>query len=435
MSIRKPTPGFQQGTSNWIGTSEQWQDQRKDTVRVDYRIGDKTNLAVRATHIPFHFNTVLGSTRFVELWSRPNRTAVATAQRVTLSATFLNEFTVSASSDGLGEANSDPDCGARCRRSTYGVSYPFLFPADSKFDPEKLPTLSINGLSTLDNGPYPGYWSGFTYAVSNNMTKVVNTHTLKWGIFVERSGQDDQIHATTASAPATNNQNGAFRFLDTGHPQATGLAMANVLLGNFNDYSEFGAKPKTPFVGTAVRLVRAGQLEERARSSRWKRVFAIRIWQPWHSKWNTLSMFHPDFYDPAQAAVVDPAGGFIVSGDRYNGIVLPGDAPTRRGAEPTFRFFEDFTSCITDCRQGSRRLTRTGFPAAGGPRLQHRPEDDRSRRRRQVLQSNRHQPRSGARWAAAVHGAVHGHQRQRGCARRRAAAGCSPLPSPRRRPR
>ena len=159
---------------------------------------------------------------------------------------------MSASSDGLGEANSDPDCGARCRRSTYGVSYPFLFPADSKFDSEKLPTLSINGLSTLDNGPYPGYWSGFTYAISNSMTKVVKRHTLKWGIFVERSGQDDQIHATTASAPATNNQNGAFRFQDTGHPQATGLAMANALLGNFNDYSEFGAKPLTPFVGTAL---------------------------------------------------------------------------------------------------------------------------------------------------------------------------------------
>ena len=332
--------GFQQGTANWIGTSEQWQDQRKDTIRVDYRIGDKTNLAVRATHIPFHFNTVLGSTRFVELWSRPNRTAVATVNS-TLSATFLNEFTVSASSDGLGEANSDPDCGARCRRSTYGVSYPFLFPADSKFDPEKLPTLSINGLSTLDNGPYPGYWSGFTYAISNSMTKVVKTHTLKWGIFVERSGQDDQIHATTASAPATNNQNGAFRFQDTGHPQATGLAMANALLGNFNDYSEFGAKPLTPFVGTALdwfvqdswKMSQKLTLEAGLRHS---------IWQPWHSKWNTISMFHPDFYDPAQAAVVDPAGGFIVSGNRYNGVVLPGDGPTEE-ALSNFPFLRDFT--------------------------------------------------------------------------------------------
>jgi hypothetical protein len=321
----EPIPGFLQGTANWIGTFEQWQNQRKDTIRIDYRIGDKTNLAFRATHIPFRFNTVNGSTRFDELWSRPNRTAVVTVTS-TLSPTFLNEFTLSASSDGLGETNPDPACGARCLRSTYGVNYPFLFSADSKFDPEKLPTLTINGLSTLDNGPYPGFWAGYTYAISNNMTKVVSTHTIKWGFFLERSGQNDEIHATTASAPATNNQNGAFRFLDAGHPQATGLAMANALLGNFNDYSEFGAKPMTPFVGTGLDWFvqdswKAGTkltLEAGLRHS---------IWQPWHSKWNTISMFDPDYYDPAQAAVVDPGGGFIVSGTQYNGVVLPGDEP------------------------------------------------------------------------------------------------------------
>jgi hypothetical protein len=335
----EPVPGFLQGTANWIDTFEAWQNQRKDTVRIDYRLSDNTNLAVRATHIPFRFNTILGSTRFDELWSRPNRTAVLTVTS-TLSSTLLNEFTVSASSDGLGETNPDPACGARCLRSTYGVSYPFLFPADSKFDPEKLPTLSVTGLSTLDNGPYPGYWAGYTFAVSNNMTKVVRAHTLKWGIFIERSGQRDEIHATTASAPATNNQNGAFRFLDTGHPLATGLAMANALLGNFNDYSEFGAKPMTPFVGTGLDWFvqdswKAGPrltLEAGLRHS---------IWQPWHSKWNTISMFHPGYYDPAQAAVVDPVGGFIVSGDRYNGVVLPGDEPLE-SAISRFPFLDDF---------------------------------------------------------------------------------------------
>ena len=48
------------------------------------------------------------------------------------------------------------------------------------------------------------------------------------------------------------------------------------------------------------------------------------IWPPWHSRWNSLAEFLPAFYDPAKAPVVDRAGGFIVSGDPYNGIVLPG---------------------------------------------------------------------------------------------------------------
>lgn len=336
----EPVPGFLQGTANWIGTFDSWQNQRKDTVRIDYRLNDRTNLAFRGTHIPFRFNSIVSSTRFDELWSRPNRTAVVTVTS-TLSPTFLNDFTVSASSDGLGEANADPACGMRCRRSTYGVAYPFLFPEDTKFDPEKLPTITITGLSTLNNGPYPGFWAGYTYAVSNNMTKVVSSHTLKWGVFLERSGQNDQIHATTASAPATNNQNGAFRFFDTGHPQATGLAMANALLGHFNDYSEFGAKPMTPFVGTAFdwfvqdswKASPKLTLEAGVRHS---------IWQPWHSRWNTISMFHPGFYDPAQAPTVDRAGGFIVSGNRYNGVVLPGDGPLE-SAVSRFPFLRDFT--------------------------------------------------------------------------------------------
>jgi Carboxypeptidase regulatory-like domain len=336
----EPTPGFLQGTLNHIATYPTWQNQRKDTGRIDYRISDQHSLAFRVTHIPYTFNGIGGSTRFDELNSRPNRTAVGTLT-TTLSSTFINELTISGSSDGYGVITNDPDCGARCKRSTYGVSYPFLFPLEGKLDPEKLPSLTVTGLSGLDMGPYPGYWSGYTYVINNNMTKVIGTHTVKWGGTLERSGQDDQIQGTTASAPATNNQNGAFRFLDAGHPQATGLSIANVLLGNFNDYSEFGAKPNTPFVAT---MFDAFVQDSWKASPRLTLEVGVRYsrWPAWRSKLNTLSMFHPDFYDPARAAIVDRAGGFIVSGDRYNGIVMPGDAPLD-DALTEFPFLRNFT--------------------------------------------------------------------------------------------
>src|SRR5213079_377886 len=103
-----------------------------------------------------------------------------------------------------------------------------------------------------DHGPSPGTWSGFVYAWANNTTKVINNHTIKFGVFIERSGQNDHIQFTTASAPATINENGSFRFLDMGNPRTSGLAIANALLGNFNDYAELGGKPITPWVATAV---------------------------------------------------------------------------------------------------------------------------------------------------------------------------------------
>ena len=52
------------------------------------------------------------------------------------------------------------------------------------------------------------------------------------------------------------------------------------------------------------------------------------LWQPWGTKNQAMASFQSQFYDPATAPVIDRAGGFVVSGDRFNGMVLPGDAPT-----------------------------------------------------------------------------------------------------------
>ncbi|HXN23046.1 MAG TPA: carboxypeptidase regulatory-like domain-containing protein [Candidatus Dormibacteraeota bacterium] len=320
----QPTPGFQQGSDNWIGTEHAWSDLRKDTIKIDYLASERHRISFRATHIPWRFDDPLvGLTRMQELWSRPNSTGVISLTS-TISPTLINEFTFSANSDGKGTIFEDPACGARCRRSTYSIKYPFLFPG-TKWFPEKLPTIRMDGLSTLDAGPYPGTWAGFVYAWANNTTKIVKNHMVKWGIFIERSGQNDVIQLTTATPPATNNQNGAFRFFDS-RSGGTGLGLGNAALGLFNDYSEFGTKPETPWVATGVDLF----IQDNWKATKKLTVEAgVRwaYWPPWHSRWGSIAMFDPDFYDPAKAAVVDPKAGFIVSGDPFNGIVLPGNGP------------------------------------------------------------------------------------------------------------
>jgi hypothetical protein len=316
-----PVPGFQQGAANWIGAYPNWSDTRKDTFKIDYMISDKHRLSFRGTHIPWHFNGPFEGTfgLFQSLWSRPNRTG-ALSLTSTISPTLINEFTVSANSDGLGSIYFDPSCGARCMRSTYGIDYPFIYPGTKWFG-EKIPSITVTGLTTIDNGPYPGTWSGFVYAWANNTTKIIGNHTMKWGVFLEHSGQNDHIQFTTASAPATVNENGAFRFLDGG---VTGFGIGNVLLGRFSDYSELGGKPITPWVATAVDLFVQDSWKA-TRSLTLEYGVRYSLWPPWHSRWNSLAEFDPRFYDPSKAAVVDPVGGFIVSGDPYNGIVLPGN--------------------------------------------------------------------------------------------------------------
>ena len=315
-----PTPGFLQGTSNYIVTYPHFSDTRKDTVKVDYMITEKQHLSFRGTHIPWTFDGPFEGTLgvFQSSWSRPNRTG-ALSLTSTLSPTLINEFTLSANSDGLGSIYANPGCGPRCDRSTYGINYPFIFPG-TKWFPEKLPSLTINGLTTVDNGPYPGTWSGFVYAWANNTTKIIGNHTLKFGVFIEHSGQNDHIQFTTASAPATVNENGSFRFLDG---SVTGYGIGNALLGSFSDYSELGGKPITPWVATSFDWFAQDSWKVNKKLTV---EYGVRhsIWPPWHSRWGSLAEFLPQFYDSSKAPVLDPKGGFITSGDPYDGIVLPG---------------------------------------------------------------------------------------------------------------
>ncbi|PYU96922.1 MAG: TonB-dependent receptor, partial [Acidobacteria bacterium] len=90
-----------------------------------------------------------------------------------------------------------------------------------------------------------------------------------------------------------------------------------------NEYAELGGKPITPWVATAFDWFAQDSWKAAAKLTIEAGV-RHSIWPPWHSRWNSLAMFHPDFYNPNKAAVVDRTGGFIVSGDPYNGIVFPG---------------------------------------------------------------------------------------------------------------
>ncbi|MDQ2841108.1 MAG: Plug and carboxypeptidase regulatory-like domain-containing protein [Acidobacteriota bacterium] len=325
-----PTPGFQRGSANWIQTFPVFSNVEKTTFKVDYYLNDKNHLYVRGTLIPWHFDNPLEGTLglFESLWSRPNRTGIVDLT-TSFSPTLLNDFSVSANSDGKGSIDENPACGAYCQRGTYGITYPYLYPGTKLF-PQKLPTMAITGLTTVDTGPYPGFWSGFVEDYTDNVTKIKGNHTLMFGATFEHAGQNDLIQLTTASPPQTNNQNGAFQFLDTGMANTSGLGIANALLGNFNNYSEFGTKPETPWAANSLDIFAQDVWQV---TPKLNLHYGLRysIWPSWGSTNGTIAQFEPQFYNPAQAAAVSPTTGFITSGSPYNGIVLPGSGPTQDG--------------------------------------------------------------------------------------------------------
>jgi len=332
-----PTPGFLQGTNNWIGTPATFDDTRKDSIKIDFVPVNNHRIAVRHTWAPHVWSDPESAQAFSSIWNYPGRTMAATWTG-TLSSSLINEFTFSYGSTKpakfFGQRNCDycpggTDLVPYPTRSSIGLNYPFLFPG-TKLDTEKLSNLAIQSFSTLTLNQYPGNWYDFVFLWSDSVTKIKGNHTFKGGASVERSGMKDQIQLSAASAPATTNQNGSFRFTDTTRTDGSGNAMANALLGLFDDYTEFGTKPLTNFIGMGYDFY-AQDSWKATRKLTLELGLRMSLWQQWRDENNAIASFQSEFYNPANAVTIDRANGSIVpgAGDPYNGIVLPGDSATQ----------------------------------------------------------------------------------------------------------
>ncbi len=319
-----PTPGFRQGSANAILSSPNPQDQRKDNLRLDYRLNANNQFTYRYSRYNWvAVDAFRGGMTFARTdWDRPNQTQTA-SWTSTIKNNLINEFSYTFSKDDV-FINVFTEDGVY-QRSRYGINYPYIFQEKEILD--KVPTVQIAGFSTIDGGPYPSSSSGPIHTVSNVTTMVKGRHTLKAGVSFEYSGEDDFDQINVSATPGgTNNQNGLFAFLDSRGATAggTGLAVANTALGAFSDYAELGQRNFTQWRSLATDVFVQDSWKPRDDLTveggvRWV------YWPPWYSTTNNISNFDPRFYDSANAAVMSRTTGRLISGPRYNGVVLPGD--------------------------------------------------------------------------------------------------------------
>jgi hypothetical protein len=319
-----PTPGFRQGSNNAILASPNPQDQRKDNLRVDYRLNNSNQFTYR--YSKYNWTAVdafRGNMTFARTdWDRPNQTHTA-SWTSTISNNLINEASYTYSKDDVFINVFTAD--GVYQRSKYGINYPYVFQEKEIFD--KVPTIQIAGFQTIDGGPYPSSSSGPIHTWSDVTTYVRGRHTFKAGISIEYSGEDDFDQINVNATPGgTNNQNGLFDFTDARGATAggTGVAIANVALGAFTNYAELGQRNFTRWRSLAT---------DAFFQDSWKPTNNVTIeggfryvyWPPWYSTTNNISNFDPRFYDAANAAVMSATTGRLISGPRYNGVVLPGD--------------------------------------------------------------------------------------------------------------
>ncbi len=308
-------------SNNWLLVRPGWQNQRKDTYSFDVNPAEKHFVRVRLSVYEYSgLDTDRGGFDYaITNWDRPNRTA-SVNYNWTLSPTVINEAIGTASVDRV--IIGIDRTGERYLRSRPGINYPYIFPERKEiFD--KLPTIAIANVGTIDGGPYPSSSAGPIYNFGDNLTWIKSNHTFKFGVYWERSGQNDFDQINVSGVPGgTNNQNGRFEYTDT-RPGGTGVALANAALGLFNNYAEIGPRAYTPY--------RSHMFEYFAQDS-WRVNEKLKLelgfrgtWMNGYYKslWGNIAYFRQDKYDPSRAAVVDNAGN-VISGDRYNGVVIPG---------------------------------------------------------------------------------------------------------------
>src|SRR5262245_17170984 len=329
------------GNGNWFTAAAHTYDQRKDTLSLDSNLTSKQRLTFRRQYysyleyLPFDGN----SDRTPRFFDRPNQTN-SLNHVWTISPAMVNEFLATASEDVVRIPvdaahffDRTKACSLPCT-----LSYPYIF-TDGKLMPNRIPTVTMANFSTLNGGPYPSRSSGPIIGISDSLTWILGSHTLKFGGLFERAGENDNDEINVQACPTcTNNQNGQFQFTD-GRAAGTGVAVANAALGLFDTYSEIGHRAYT--------LFRANMWEGFAQDS-WSASQKLHVDYgarytvivPYHALWGNMIVFDPRFYDPSKAVTIDRSTGLIlgtidknglVTGtgttkDLYNGMVIPGNA-------------------------------------------------------------------------------------------------------------
>jgi len=306
-----PLPNFAGPGGNNIATGAAVTDFREELLRLDYNITPKTQLSYRFTNdkwyivFPFRNNTlnIAPNPR-----PRPSYLTSISLQH-TFSPTMVNYFSFSI---GKNSIQGTPD-NSLLTRSTLGLTYPEIFPANRT---AVGPAVTIAGFTAYTSGDRIKNGNG-TFTWRDDFTKVIGAHTLKFGTQITRARKNENTNVRDEGSATFN----------TSALLTSRNAIADVLLGNFQSYTESEAD--------TFWWARFNQFEfyaqDKWRVSRRLTVdigLRYNIIPPFTNAQGNSSTWLTRLFDPAKAPRVDPGNGSIVpgTGDPYNGIGIYGSS-------------------------------------------------------------------------------------------------------------
>lgn len=227
------------------------------------------------------------------VYQRPGRGATL-FNTFTISPTFFAETILGVSQNKL---FFYPKNEAAVRRKDTGVDIAQWNP---ELNPEGfIPNMTFSSVPnyanpSLNNGT-PYYNSNTIFSLVQNFSKIWQTHSFKFGVYVERTRKDQSASVATRGSISFDR--------DRNSPVDTNYAYSNALIGSFNSYTEASARPQGQYRFTNFEFFAqdAWRVNRRLLLD-----YGLRFYMdaPQYDARSQLASFDPRTYDPALAPLL-----------------------------------------------------------------------------------------------------------------------------------
>ncbi len=229
-----PLPNFNDPTGryNYIANPIQFQNRKDLKMRFDYKASDNTNLYVRITRERELQDGAYGIWWGPSTYELPTHNvsqnlgrSVAVGLTKVISPTMTNEVVFSGSKLKLDNDYADPN---KVKLSTLGLDN-LKLPFDQRFGRQSqnvpLSLISWSQGQLWSPGTNPIFAWNDSFSITDNLSKVVGAHTLKFGALVEQGNKKQNFQDTSEGQLVMNQWTG----------NSTGNDWGDLLVGQFGE--------------------------------------------------------------------------------------------------------------------------------------------------------------------------------------------------------